>query len=150
MAIIGLSGATLVAVYLTLTVSFLIPIFAALAAFFILAYNLELWGGRFHNAGWFGLSWGGLTTFGGYFVQTATLSLPPLIASAMSSLVGVTIIYLTHTFRPEELSKKLESMPTENLRAYSRYSRKAAWTIARLECYAMVALAIGMIIPKIS
>jgi len=150
MAVIGLAGGALVAIYLTLTVNSLISVFAALAAFFILAYNLELWDGRFHNASWFGVSWGGLTTFGSYFVQAATLSVPPLVASVMSSLVGVSIVYLTHKFRPEEISKELQDVPAEDLRAYSRYSRKTAWTIAKLECYAMMALAVGMIIPKIT
>jgi 4-hydroxybenzoate polyprenyltransferase len=146
---VGMSGATLVAIYLMLTVSFLIVIPAALAAFFIFAYNLELFGGRFHNAGWFGVSWGGLTTFGSYFVQSTTLSVTPLIVSVMSSLVGMSIVYLTHKFRPDELSKKLEIARSANLEAYSRYSRKTAWGIAKIECYAMIALAIGVIIPKI-
>ena len=149
MTMVGMSGATLVAIYLMLTVSFLIVIPAALAAFFIFAYNLELFGGRFHNAGWFGVSWGGLTTFGSYFVQSTTLSVTPLIVSVMSSLVGMSIVYLTHKFRPDELSKKLEIARSANLEAYSRYSRKTAWGIAKIECYAMIALAIGVIIPKI-
>lgn len=149
MAIIGISGATVVAIYLTWTVSFLIAIPAALAAFFVFVYNLELFGGRFHNAGWFGVSWGGLTTFGSYFVQATTVSLAPLIVSVMSSLVGMSIVYLTHKFRAEELSKKLGITLTTNLEAYSRYSRKTAWAIAKIEIYAMIALAIGVIIPKI-
>ena len=149
MAVVGVSGASLVAVYLMLKVSFLIVIPASLAAFFVFAYNLELFGGRFHNAGWFGVSWGGLTTFGSYFVQATTLSLAPLIVSVMSSLVGMSIVYLTHKFRVEELSKKLEIAPTANLVAYSRYSRRTAWAIAKIECYAMIALAIGVIIQKI-
>jgi hypothetical protein len=149
MAMIGLIGATMVSIYLIWTISFLIAIPAVLAAFFVPAYNLELFGGRFHNAGWFGVSWGGLTTFGSYFVQSTTLSIPPLIVSVMSSLVGMSIVYLTHKFRPAELSEKLEISRTANLEAYSRYARKTAWGIAKIECYAMIALAIGVIIPKI-
>jgi len=149
MAILGLAGATLVAVYLIWTVSYLISILAVLAAFFVLVYNLELFGGRFHNAGWFGISWGGLTTYAGYFVQSGIWSIPPLIVSVMSSLVGVSIVYLTHKFRPEELSKKLGMSRNETLLSYSRYSRKTAWAIAKIECYAMIALAVGAIVPKI-
>lgn len=149
MAIVGISGATLVALYLMWAVSFLIVIPAAVAAFFVFAYNLELFGGRFHNAGWFGVSWGGLTTFASYFVQATGVSLAPLIVSVMSSLVGMSIVYLTHKFRPDELSKKLQVARTPSLEAYSRYSRKTAWVIAKMECYAMIALAVGMIIPRI-
>jgi hypothetical protein len=150
MAIVGLLGGILVAIYLMWTVSFLISIFAGLALFFILAYNMELFGGRFHKVGWFGFSWGGLTTFGSYFVQAVTLSIPPLIVSVMTSLVGVSIVYLTHKFRPEEIAKKLELERTEDLKAYSRYSRKAAWTVVKIECYAMMVLAIGLLIPKLT
>ena len=149
MAIIGMSGAALVCLWLMWAVSFLIAVPAVLAAFFVFVYNLELFSGRFHNAGWFGVSWGGLTTYGSFFVQATTLSLAPLIVSIMSSLVGMSIVYLTHKFRPEELSRKLEIARTANLEAYSRYSRKTAWAIAKIECYAMIALAIGVIIPKI-
>jgi preprotein translocase subunit Sss1 len=149
MTIVGISGATLVAIYLMWTVTFLIAVPAALAAFFVFAYNLELFDGRFHNAGWFGVSWGGLTTFASYFVQATELSLVPLIVSVMSSLVGMSIVYLTHKFRPDELSKKLQMARTPTLEAYSRYSRKTAWGIVKIECYAMIILAIGMIIPKI-
>jgi len=150
MAIVGLSGGILVATYLMWTVSLLIAIPAGVALFFILVYNMELFGGRFHNAGWFGISWGGLTTFGSYYVQAVTLSIPPLIVSVMSSLVGISIVCLTHMFRPEEIAKKLELERTEDLKAYSRYSRRAAWTVAKIECYAMIVLAIGLIIPKIT
>ena len=148
-AIIGMLGAALVAIYLILTVSGFISILAVVAAFFIVVYNLELFGGRFHNAGWFGISWGGLTTFGSYFVQATTVSIPPLMVSAMSTLVGISIVYLTHSFRPDVLSKKLGVPRNPNLDAYSRYSRRRAWTIAKIECYAMIALAIGVIIPKL-
>jgi hypothetical protein len=150
MAIIGLSAGALVAVYLILTVSALISIPVVLAAFFIPVYNLELFRGRFHNPVWFGVSWGGLTTFGSYFVQSVGLSVPPLIVSVMASLVGVSIVYLTHKFRPEELSKKLGIPPDDTLKVYSRYSRRTAWVVARIECYAMIALAIAMIIPKLT
>jgi len=150
MAVVGMFGAALVAIYLAFTVNFGILFLAVLAAFFILVYNLELFSGRFHNAGCFGISWGGLTTFAGYYVQATALSLEPLIVSVMASLVGVSIVYLTHKFRPRELSKRLGTIPTSDLVEYSRCTRRAAWTIAKIECYAMVALAVGLMLPKLT
>jgi hypothetical protein len=149
LAIVGMSGGTMVSLYLTWTVSLGIAILAALAGFFILTYNLELFGGRFHNAGWFGISWGGLTTFAGYYVQAPTLSLEPLVVSFMASLLGVSIVYLTHKFRPQELSKKLGMISNPDLVEFSRYARKTAWMIAQIDCYAIIALAIGLILPKL-
>jgi voltage-gated potassium channel Kch len=43
--------------------------------FFLLAYNLELFGGRFHTDFWFAASWGFLPVLAGFVVQTNTLSL---------------------------------------------------------------------------
>ncbi len=150
MATIGISAAALVGIYLAAFVSQYIMILAALACFFIFAYNLELFGGRFHNAAWFGISWGGLSTFGGYFVQATSLTLSSVILSAMASLFSVSILYLTHRFRRQELSNQFEGkIQASVLIEYSRHTRSIAWTIAKIECYAIVLLAVGLIVPKI-
>ena len=69
--------------------------------------------------------------------------------SLTATLLGVSIVLLTHRFRPQRLSKKLGSVPNSDLIGFSRYARKAVWTVVQLECYAMIALAIGLIIPKL-
>jgi len=149
-ASVGLVGAALVAIYLAILVSIYILVLAGLACFFILAYNLELFGGRFHNAAWFGISWGGLSTYGGYFVQDPNFSLSSLLVSAMASLFSVGILYLTHKFRTVEFSKNMDkSSPLTDLRVYTREARRLAWSIVRIECISMVLLALGLIIPKI-
>ena len=148
-ATVGVAGAGLVAIYLAVVVSPYILAPALLACFFIFAYNLELFGGIFHNAAWFGVSWGGLSTFAGFFVQSQSLNISSLLVSAMASLLSVSILYLTHKFRPSELSRELgEKITQADLREYSRHTRRLAWTIARIECYSMVLLAAGLIIPK--
>jgi hypothetical protein len=55
---IGLVGALTFQAWLAL----LIP----LGLFLVLAYNLELGGGRFHSDVWFGLAWGGFPVLNGY------------------------------------------------------------------------------------
>lgn len=150
MAGVGLAGATIVGIYLAITVSaYIIPLMA-LAGFFIFAYNLELFNGKFHNAAWFGISWGGLSTFGGYFVQASNLNASALLVSAMSTLFSVGILRLTHKFRTSVISEELgNKIPTDELRTYSRHTRAIAWTIARIECYSMILLAVGLILPKL-
>ncbi len=72
-----------------------VPWLAALAlleGFFVFAYNLEWWSGRFHTDGWFALSWGALPVLAGYVMQTNTLSLAALlVAGAMAALSVVEI-----------------------------------------------------------
>lgn len=65
---------------------------AVVEGFFLLAYNLEWFRGRFHTDGWFAVSWGGLPVLAGYVLQTNSISLPALlIATAMALLSLVEI-----------------------------------------------------------
>lgn len=60
--------------------------------FFLVAYNLELFGGRFHTDGWFALSWGALPVVAGSVMQTNAISIPALVlavAAAFFSLVEI-------------------------------------------------------------
>jgi hypothetical protein len=60
--------------------------------FFLLAYNLEWFGGRFHRDSWFAFSWGALPVLAGYILQTNALSLAALLmalAMALLSLIEI-------------------------------------------------------------
>ena len=60
--------------------------------FFVLAYNLEWFGGRFHRDSWFAFSWGALPVLAGYVLQTNALSAGALlVAVAMAALSLVEI-----------------------------------------------------------
>lgn len=71
--------------YIVYFVPLLAPI-AALEGFFLLAYNLELFGGRFHNNFWFAVSWGVLPALAGYIMQTNSLG---IVAAAVASCTGL-------------------------------------------------------------
>jgi hypothetical protein len=47
----------------------------------LLAYNLELWGGRFHSNLSFAIGWGAFPAFTGYFVNALEISWPGLLVS---------------------------------------------------------------------
>jgi hypothetical protein len=55
----ALSGAVAIGVAGILTVSASLLPFVLAGAFLVLAYNLELFGGRFHTDAWFAAAWGG-------------------------------------------------------------------------------------------
>jgi hypothetical protein len=59
----------------------LIP-FIALGVLFVVAYNLELLGGRLHGDFWFALSWGAFPVLTAYFAQTGRISLGAIVAAA--------------------------------------------------------------------
>ena len=60
--------------------------------FFLLAYNLEWFGGRFHTDAWFAVSWGALPVLAGYVLQANAVSASVLLmalAMALFSLVEI-------------------------------------------------------------
>ena len=57
--------------------------------FIVLAYNLELLGGRFHSDLWFGLAWGGFPLICGYAAVAGDLSVAALLAAAFAVLLSL-------------------------------------------------------------
>ena len=60
-----------------------------LGLFLVLAYNLELAGGRFHSDLWFGLAWGGFPVVCGYAAVAGELSVAALLAAAFAVLLSL-------------------------------------------------------------
>jgi hypothetical protein len=89
LAVMGLGGAVAIGVAGTLTVSaWLAPLVAA-GAFLVVAYNLELLGGRVHDDTWFALAWGGFPAFTGYFVNALTVRPAGLLVAAACTLLSI-------------------------------------------------------------
>jgi hypothetical protein len=57
--------------------------------FLVLAYNLELLGGRFHSDLWFGLAWGGFPVVCGYAAVAGNLDVAALLAAAFAVLLSL-------------------------------------------------------------
>ena len=57
--------------------------------FFLLAYNLEWFGGRFHRDSWFALSWGALPVLAGYILQTNAISASALLMALAMGLLSL-------------------------------------------------------------
>ena len=60
--------------------------FVACGAFIVVAYNLELFGGRFHGDPWFALAWGAFPVLAAYFAAAETIRAEALFAAARSPL----------------------------------------------------------------
>src|SRR5207344_3243127 len=72
---VALTGAVALGVLGAVEVSWWLLAFVAFGAFIVLAYNLELFGGRFHNDAWFAVSWGAFPALTASFAQTGALTL---------------------------------------------------------------------------
>jgi hypothetical protein len=78
---IGVAGAVVFRAWLAL----LIPIGFVL----VLAYNLELLGGRLHTDLWFGLAWGGFPVVNGYAAVAGAIDGVALLAAAFAVLLSL-------------------------------------------------------------
>ena len=78
----GLAGAVLLGVAGVPVVGPGLWLFIAAGVVFVVAYNLELLGGRLHSDFWFALTWGAFPVLTGFFAQTGGLSLAAVAASA--------------------------------------------------------------------
>jgi len=78
---IGVAGAIAFEPWLAL----LIPI----GLFLVLAYNLELAGGRFHSDLWFGLAWGGFPVLCGYAAVAGNLRVAAVLGAVFAVLLSL-------------------------------------------------------------
>jgi len=79
--VIGLVGALTFEPWLAL----LVPV----GLFLVLAYNLELAGGRFHTDLWFGLAWGGFPLLCGYAAVAGSIDVAALLGAAFATLLSL-------------------------------------------------------------
>jgi len=92
MAVLSLSLAYALAIYYMVRYVPLLWVLAISEGFFVFAYNLELFKGRFHTDTWFAFSWGFLPVLAGYIMQTNRISAAALtlsIAMALFSMVEI-------------------------------------------------------------
>jgi hypothetical protein len=87
LAAVSLAGA--VAIGLAVAVAhnlWLLP-FIAFGAFIVCAYNLELFGGAFHNGLWLAVAWGAFPILTAYFTAADTITAEAVLAAAFGALL---------------------------------------------------------------
>lgn len=62
--------------------------FVAAGVFLVVAYNLELFGGRFHGDPWFSLGWGAFPLLTAYFAAAETLRAEALLGAAFAAVLS--------------------------------------------------------------
>ena len=67
--------------------------------FFLFAYNLELFRGRFHNNASTVLSWGILPVFAGAAIQTNSISAETLVLSGVSAVITYVLIITSRRYK---------------------------------------------------
>jgi hypothetical protein len=81
-AVVGLLGAIGIGLAGVVTVSVTLLPFVAVGSFLVVAYNLELFGGRFHSDRWFAAAWGAFPALTGYWVNALSLDAAGVLVAA--------------------------------------------------------------------
>lgn len=107
LAVASLVAAYAIGIWYMVRYTPLLWLIAIAEGFFVLAYNLEWFGGRFHRDGWFALSWGALPVLAGYVIQTNAISASALLAALAMGLLGLVEIRASRPYK--ELRRSIAS-----------------------------------------
>ena len=66
-----------------------LTVLVPIGAFLVVAYNLELLGGRFHGGLWFALGWGAFPALCGYAAVAGTIDVVAVLVAAFAALLSV-------------------------------------------------------------
>jgi len=78
----ALAGAVAIGIIGAATVSVGLVPFVAVGAFIVVAYNLELFGGRFHSGLWFAAAWGAFPALTAYWINALELRPQGILVAA--------------------------------------------------------------------
>jgi hypothetical protein len=85
----SLAGAVVIGIVGAATVSATLVPFVAAGAFIVVAYNLELFGGRFHTDLWFAAAWGAFPALTGFWINALELRVEGVLAAAACFMLSV-------------------------------------------------------------
>jgi ABC-type branched-subunit amino acid transport system permease subunit len=88
-AIVALAVAVALGVVGAARVTWWLLVCVGFGAFIVLAYNLELFGGRFHGDWWFAVAWGAFPALTAYLAQTGTIRVEAVLVAGGCLLLSV-------------------------------------------------------------
>jgi hypothetical protein len=89
LAVVSIAAACAIGIAVAVTFSLWILPLVAVGAFLVPAYNLELFGGRFHSDVWFALSWGAFPAVTGYVACAGSLRAEAALAASWAALLSL-------------------------------------------------------------
>ena len=99
LAVTSLVAAYAIGIWYMVLYTPLLWLIAIPEGFFVLAYNLEWFGGRFHTDFWFAASWGALPVLAGYILQTNAVSPAVLLVAAAMALLSLVEIKASRPYK---------------------------------------------------
>jgi len=89
LAVASVAAASAIGVVVATRTTLWLLAFVAAGAFLVPAYNLELFGGRFHSDLWFGLAWGAFPVLTAYVACAERLRAEAVLAAAWATVLSL-------------------------------------------------------------
>jgi hypothetical protein len=141
LAAVSIAAATAIGIAAALTWTPWLLLFVAAGAFLVVAYNLELFGGAFHNDLWFALAWGAFPLLTGYFVVAEELAPEAGLAALFALLTSLAQRALSTEVRAIRRSGEFDAATAKSLIAGRE-------TALRALAAAMVSLAAALVVLR--
>ena len=142
LAVAGLGGAVAIGIAGLFVVSASLAPFVAAGALMVLAYNLELFGGRFHTDFWFAAAWGAFPALTGFWVNALSIHVSGLLVVAACFWLSVAQRRLSTPVR--ELRRHTASLRGEQVRRDGEIRRLSIAAVAAPLDGALRALSIAL------
>jgi MFS family permease len=139
LACVSLAGAAAIGIGTAFYTSLGLLVFVAAGSFIAVAYNLELFGGRFHGTLWFALGWGALPVLATYYAAAEMIRAEAIVAALFAALMSWTQRVLS---TPVRLQRRQEGA----LKADGKQAELAL----RILSAAMVALAVALVLIRVT
>jgi hypothetical protein len=139
LASVSLLGAAAIGIGVALHTSLWLLVFVGVGTFVAVAYNLELFGGRFHGTLWFALAWGALPVLATYCACAETIRGEAVAAAVFAAIVSWTQRVLS---TPVRIQRRQEG-------ALQPDGQRAELAL-RLLSAAMVALAVALVLTRVT
>jgi hypothetical protein len=154
LAAAGLAAAVGIGIAGLAIVSISLAPFVAVGAFAVLAYNLELFGGRFHTDFWFAAAWGAFPAATGYWANALTLEAAGVLA--VIGCFGLSVAQRRLSTPVRELRRRTISVSGEQRLADGKVVELDVERLAapldgalRALSLAVVALAAGLVVLRL-
>jgi hypothetical protein len=144
LAAVALAGAIAIGLAGVATVSLTLLPFVLAGAFIVVAYNLELFNGRFHSDFWFAAAWGAFPAFTAYWANALALRPAAVLVTAACFALSIAQRRLSTPVR--ELRRRTRSLTGEQVLDDGRVIELDGAQIARPMEDALRASALGLVL----
>jgi hypothetical protein len=155
LAAVSIGGSVAIGVYAAVAWTAWLAPFVLVGGFLVVAYNLELAGGRFHSDLWFALTWGAFPVLTAYLAVAERLVWAPALAAVFAAASSLAQRHLSTQVR--DVRRRVRSVAGTILRADGTEEPVTTETLITAEeralrtfTLAIVALALALVMMRVT